>query len=205
MSREDDGENRLSRWSRLKRSKETPENAGKKTAVETPVASTASGPAASSGFGDRAIADVSETENEPVPELPPVESLGKDSDFTPFLGKGVPEALTRAALRKLWTSDPALANLDGLNDYDEDYTIIHKVVEVVEKLAGEQDGEGGERSEELEEPQETAAVANEGEEEEATEIENEDPDNLIIKKEESDGSQHASKLHERHSQETEET
>jgi len=57
------------------------------------------------------------------PDLPPLESLKADSDFTPFLAEGVPEALARAALRIAWRSDPVLANLDGLNDYDEDFTI----------------------------------------------------------------------------------
>ena len=53
--------------------------------------------------------------------LPPLEDLTADSDFTPFLQTGVPSALKRAALRKLWSSDPVLANVDGLNDYDEDF------------------------------------------------------------------------------------
>ncbi|PPR18003.1 MAG: hypothetical protein CFH37_00770 [Alphaproteobacteria bacterium MarineAlpha9_Bin7] len=50
-----------------------------------------------------------------------MEDLTADSDFTPFLQTGVPSALKRAALRKLWSSDPVLANVDGLNDYDEDF------------------------------------------------------------------------------------
>lgn len=55
-------------------------------------------------------------------DLPPVESLTPESDFTVFLREGVPPALKKAALAKLWRSDPVLANLDGLNDYDEDFT-----------------------------------------------------------------------------------
>ena len=54
-------------------------------------------------------------------ELPSVETLNADSDFTPFLKEGVPSLLKRAALRKLWKTDPTLANLDGLNDYDDDF------------------------------------------------------------------------------------
>ncbi len=56
-----------------------------------------------------------------VEDLPDIENLGRGSDYTPFLRKGVPEHLTRQALRKLWRSDPVFANLDGLNDYDEDF------------------------------------------------------------------------------------
>ena len=39
------------------------------------------------------------------------------------MAKGVPEVLRRQALRKLWRLNPVLANLDGLNDYDEDFTL----------------------------------------------------------------------------------
>ncbi len=54
-------------------------------------------------------------------DLPSLESLKADSDFTPFLHTDVPSVLKKAALRKLWKSDPVLANVDGLNDYDEDF------------------------------------------------------------------------------------
>ncbi len=44
------------------------------------------------------------------------------TDFSRFLKEDVPERLQRAALRRLWSSDETFANLDGLNDYDEDFT-----------------------------------------------------------------------------------
>lgn len=49
-------------------------------------------------------------------------SLTYESDFTVFTKAGVPETLRRMAMRRLWTSNPVLANLDGLNDYDEDFS-----------------------------------------------------------------------------------
>jgi len=61
-------------------------------------------------------------------QLPPIGELTAESDYTGFLAKGVPEALTRAALRKLWLSDPVLANLDGLNNYDEDYNVVDQII-----------------------------------------------------------------------------
>ncbi len=67
-----------------------------------------------------------EAEPEAPPDLPDIDGLDKDSDFTPFMADGVPEELKRLALRKLWLSDPVLANLDGLNDYDEDFGAIVK-------------------------------------------------------------------------------
>lgn len=91
----------LARWSRRKRA--TAEPAPPEPAPPEDAAGRA---------GDRA----------PPVALPDVASLGKDSDYTAFLREGVPRGLRRAALRKLWRSDPALANLDGLNDYDEDFT-----------------------------------------------------------------------------------
>jgi len=64
---------------------------------------------------------------EPPVELPDVDSLTLESDFTLFLRSGVPEQLRRRALHKLWRLDPVFANLDGLNDYDEDYGLLHKL------------------------------------------------------------------------------
>lgn len=58
-----------------------------------------------------------------------IDSLDKDSDFTVFMHERVPEAIRRRALRKLWHSDPIFATLDGMNDYDEDFTDAATVVE----------------------------------------------------------------------------
>lgn len=54
--------------------------------------------------------------------LPKPESLGPGDDFRAFMAEGVPAFLRRRALRVLWRSNPVLANLDGLNDYDDDFT-----------------------------------------------------------------------------------
>ena len=40
--------------------------------------------------------------------IPPVESLTGDSDYRAFVGQDVPPELHRAALRRLWMSDPQL-------------------------------------------------------------------------------------------------
>jgi Protein of unknown function (DUF3306) len=56
-------------------------------------------------------------------ELPDIESLDASSDYTVFMRPGVPLELRNQALRKLWRSDPLLANLDGLLEYGGDYTI----------------------------------------------------------------------------------
>ena len=60
--------------------------------------------------------------DDPVAELPDVDSLDKDSDYTAFMRDGVPEHLRRQALRKLWLSSPVHSIIDGLDDYDDDFT-----------------------------------------------------------------------------------
>ena len=43
--------------------------------------------------------------------------------------KNVPEHLKKRALRKLWLSNPIFANLDGMNEYDEDFTLATSALE----------------------------------------------------------------------------
>jgi len=61
-------------------------------------------------------------------ELPDVESLDAESDFTVFMKDGVPAELRRLALRKLWTSDPMFNVIDEMVEYGEDYTNAATVV-----------------------------------------------------------------------------
>ncbi len=59
------------------------------------------------------------------------EQLDYSSNYERFMVKGVPEAIQRKALRKLWASNPLLANIDGLNDYDDDFTDAALAVDVI--------------------------------------------------------------------------
>lgn len=106
----------LRRWSQRK----AEARAGKTEAQEPEAASSP----------DAADAEATEETFDPT-TLPDVETLDAHSDYTGFLKTGVPVELQRLALRKLWRSDPVLANLDGLNDYDEDFSQIGKATEVV--------------------------------------------------------------------------
>jgi len=45
---------------------------------------------------------------DPLPELPDLDALTRESDLTPFLRVGVPTALRNAALRRMWSIDPAI-------------------------------------------------------------------------------------------------
>ena len=67
-------------------------------------------------------ADEDAGDPEVIAKLPDIESLDETSDFAPFMAEGVPEILRRRALRKLWRLNPVFANLDGLAEYDEDFT-----------------------------------------------------------------------------------
>ena len=54
-------------------------------------------------------------------DMPPIDSLTADSDFSVFMSPKVSDHLRVQALRKLFHL-PAFNVTDGLNDYDEDYT-----------------------------------------------------------------------------------
>ena len=69
-----------------------------------------------------------------VAALPDIDSLEESSDFTAFLQSGVPEELRQRALRKLWRLNPVFANLDGLNDYDDDFTDAATVIKGMKTL-----------------------------------------------------------------------
>ncbi len=60
--------------------------------------------------------------------LPDPETLGAGSDFKQFMAPDVPKQLRSLALRRLWRSNPVLANVDGLVDYGEDFTDAARVV-----------------------------------------------------------------------------
>ncbi|MEJ2521510.1 MAG: DUF3306 domain-containing protein, partial [Gammaproteobacteria bacterium] len=54
-------------------------------------------------------------------EMPPLESLGPDSDYSPFMSPRVSAELRRKALRQMFRS-PKFNITDGLEVYAEDYT-----------------------------------------------------------------------------------
>ena len=56
-----------------------------------------------------------------APSLLRIESIGPGSDIRPFLKPGVPEDLTRAALRRAWAADPAIREFIGLSENSWDF------------------------------------------------------------------------------------
>jgi hypothetical protein len=94
-------ENLLLRWARLKQAV--------KAAEEIDGASA----------GSEAMA-VPETPFDPA-SLPSIESIAADTDIIAFLRAGVPAELTRAALRRAWTSDPAIRDFIGIAENQWDF------------------------------------------------------------------------------------
>lgn len=122
----------LNRWSRLKRhvSLEREATAKPGIAVES---SSRLPPGGGSETGDAApsTGDPAET---PAPtsvgkedevdlsKLPPIDSLGRDSDYSVFMRQGIPDELRKKALRRMWLTDPSIAGPDLLEMNALDYT-----------------------------------------------------------------------------------
>ncbi|HJV73731.1 MAG TPA: DUF3306 domain-containing protein [Noviherbaspirillum sp.] len=64
---------------------------------------------------------VAEDGTGPTLTLEEVKALTKDSDFRPFVARGVDENVRRAAMKKLF-SDPHFNVMDGLDVYIDDYS-----------------------------------------------------------------------------------
>ena len=63
-------------------------------------------------------------------DMPPIESLTDDADYSGFLSAGVSDVLRRQALRRLFSS-PKFNVIDGLDDFAEDYTQFAPLGDVV--------------------------------------------------------------------------
>jgi Protein of unknown function (DUF3306) len=99
----------LSRWSRRKREVAKAETAPREEAKP-----------ASAELQPHA-AQTAEPEFD-IASLPPIESINALTDVTAFLRAGVPSELTRAALRRVWTADPAIRDFVGLAENAWDFT-----------------------------------------------------------------------------------
>ena len=105
----------LSRWSRRKlQAERAKRTAGSPSAPISPTEETAPGvPENSARLEGRDAGALPELSAEELVRLPDVEDLTAASDLTQFLRKGVPKALRNAALRRMWTLDPAIRDYLG--------------------------------------------------------------------------------------------
>ena len=114
-------ENFLERWSKRKLANAEPAAPEQKEIA--PQTEKEDDAVASAARGDLPGAPAENTEDKPVDlaSLPSIESIGADTDVTAFLRPGVPADLTRAALRRAWSSDPAIRDFVGLVENGWDF------------------------------------------------------------------------------------
>jgi hypothetical protein len=84
---------------------------------------------------ERAVLE-EKTDNEILAELdlPDPDIMEQGDDFAAFMKSAVPERLRKRALRKLWLSNPVLANVDNLVDYGDDFAAEGKLGLVVKTV-----------------------------------------------------------------------
>ena len=115
--------------------------------------------------------------------LPDPTTLKPGDDFAAFLKDAVPDRMTKVALRKLWTSNPILANVDGLLDYGEDFTDAAVGAGVVETTYQVGKGMLAHVQEMARQAEEAARKAVEGDEEEAIEALDDAPETELNEEE----------------------
>jgi hypothetical protein len=103
----------LARWSRRKREADV--------AKAEPPAQKRADPGSEAGGAPAKGGAAPEPEFD-ITTLPSIESITSVSDVTAFLRAGVPAELTRAALRRVWTADPAIRDFVGLAENAWDFT-----------------------------------------------------------------------------------
>lgn len=110
----------LSRWSRLKRDTGRAPEESNGTVAKVPAAAD--------------VPDAGETiparEHLTDDDMPSLESLDENSDYSGFFSPKVSEGVRRAALRKLFRS--AMFNItDGLDDYDDDFRNFEALGDII--------------------------------------------------------------------------
>ena len=106
----------LSRWSRLKEDARRSESGPQPDAAEAPAG------APPREAEPASVLPEPELTPEELAALPKVEEITAASDISGFLRRGVPDALRNAALRKMWTLDPAIRDFVGeARDYAYDW------------------------------------------------------------------------------------
>ncbi len=117
----EDGDGFLTRWSRRKLLARTGKPVPQSDSIEQDTGAVAgSGPNAETFPPGDAEATAalpapapSQEEEIPLEDLPPIESIDAGTDLAPWLRRKVPEMWKRAALRRVWAADPAIATYIG--------------------------------------------------------------------------------------------
>jgi hypothetical protein len=116
----DSKESMLRRWSRRKQ----------EAAQATPAVEEAVPIDTEDSLGTKAPVEAEEIPVLTDADMPAIESLDEDSDYSGFMSEGVSDELRNLALRKLFKA-PVFNIRDGLDEYDEDYTYFEKLGDIV--------------------------------------------------------------------------
>lgn len=107
----------LSRWSRRK-------HEARRAEAPAPEPLAAPEPDAGAAAAASAAGEGSAAEAPLPPDLPAVEEITPETDLAAFFREGVPEALRNAALRRMWSLDPAIRDFVGdARDYAYDWNV----------------------------------------------------------------------------------
>jgi hypothetical protein len=115
VSRE--GESGLGRWARLKAEARAAER-------QAEIEREAPPPPPQVVVEEAPVPATREGEEPEKVELPPVESLTKESDFSLFMRGGVSDDSRKAALRKLWSLDEHFAQIDITECHSIDFNAV---------------------------------------------------------------------------------
>jgi Protein of unknown function (DUF3306) len=117
-----DSDNFLTRWSRRKSEQQRDAKRGEKSEPDT-LASPETAPEqdATAELHDLPKAASGKPPAFDPASLPPIESIGANTDIRAFLQPGVPADIRNAALRRAWSVDPAIRTFKGLQENDWDF------------------------------------------------------------------------------------
>ena len=105
----------VSRWARLKRASDR-EPETEPVGAQPDSAASADTEAPAAVLEDEVVDDPFDPAS-----LPSIETITGDTDISGFLQSRVPAALTRAALRQAWASDPAIRDFIGIAENQWDF------------------------------------------------------------------------------------
>ncbi len=115
----DKAEGFAGRWSRLKAESRAAAAPAPEVEREAPVAGLAS-----ESETAQLPAHTADAVEEKPPELPPLETLTRDSDFSLFMRPDVGADVRTQALRKLWTLDTHFASIDITECHSIDFNAV---------------------------------------------------------------------------------
>src|SRR3954470_23428843 len=104
----------LGRWSRKKAEAEREASGGSADEPALPLRRAVD--------GDKTLGQAPSKPEFDLASVPSRDSITAATDIRAFLSPGVPNELSRAALRRAWSADPAIRDFKGLAENDWDFT-----------------------------------------------------------------------------------